>query len=104
MSILVNLEEVKQKMLRYGFHASDMTIHEFVEDELTPVITSNNDWISTKDKLPKGGQRVLACTKYGDVLEMLYTIQSHRWFVNGQLYDSETVTYWMPIPQPPKEV
>ena len=35
---LVKAEEVQSKMSYYGFHAVDMTIHEFVEDELTTIV------------------------------------------------------------------
>lgn len=33
----VSRKEVKEKMLKYGFKAPDMTVTEFVEDELPPV-------------------------------------------------------------------
>ena len=35
---LVDVNEVKEKLLKYGFSAPDMTISEFVEDELTVVV------------------------------------------------------------------
>lgn len=35
---LVDIAEVKEKLLKYGFSAPDMTISEFVEDELTILV------------------------------------------------------------------
>ena len=39
---LVSVDEVQKKMSYYGFHAIDMTIHEFIEDELTTILEANN--------------------------------------------------------------
>lgn len=38
---LVSADEVQKKMTYYGFRAIDMTIHEFVEDELTTVLEAS---------------------------------------------------------------
>ena len=35
---LVDIAEVKEKLLKYGFSAPNMTISEFVEDELTILV------------------------------------------------------------------
>lgn len=35
---LADIAEVKEKLLKYGFSAPDMTISEFVEDELTILV------------------------------------------------------------------
>jgi hypothetical protein len=37
---LIDRDEVKQKMIHYGFHAIDMTATEFCEDELRTVIAA----------------------------------------------------------------
>ena len=38
---LVNIREVRDKMIKYGFTAPDMTVTEFVEDELTAVLEAS---------------------------------------------------------------
>ena len=38
---LVNIREVRDKMIKYGFTAHDMTVTEFVEDELTAVLEAS---------------------------------------------------------------
>lgn len=37
---LIDRDEVKQKMIHYGFHAIDMTATEFCEDELQTIIAA----------------------------------------------------------------
>lgn len=43
----VSRKEVKEKMLKYGFKAPDMTVTEFVEDELSSVLPpiAKGKWI-----------------------------------------------------------
>lgn len=38
---LVDTREVRDKMIKYGFIAPDMTVTEFVEDELTAVLEAS---------------------------------------------------------------
>lgn len=45
MSDLVEREIVREKMLKYGFTAPDMTVHEFIEDELPSVTQKYGKWI-----------------------------------------------------------
>lgn len=45
----VNRQAVKEGMIKYGFHAPDMTVTEFIEDELPPVtpkIPTSDDYVS----------------------------------------------------------
>ncbi len=48
----VSRQAVKDRMIKYGFHAPDMTITEFVEDVLPPVTPAFN-WIPVSKKLQK---------------------------------------------------
>ena len=43
----VSRQAVKNGMIKYGFHASDMTVTEFVEDELPPVLPKREqgEWL-----------------------------------------------------------
>lgn len=50
----VSRQKVKEGMKKYGFHAPDMTVTEFIEDELPPVIPkvpTSGDCVSRKDLL-----------------------------------------------------
>jgi hypothetical protein len=65
-----------------------------------------SEWISVKDRLPKNRTRCLVCrydwvtkTRFIDIL----------WFYRAWLVApdygvaDDTVTHWMPLPEPPKE-
>ena len=50
----VSRQAVKEGMIKYGFHAPDMTVTEFIEDELllaTPKISTSDDCVSRADLL-----------------------------------------------------
>lgn len=69
-----------------------------------------NDWISVKNKLPEKEQKVLFYVKERD--EIFAGCFSLR-FENNQFefvenldgwnFFEETITHWMPLPEPPKE-
>lgn len=40
-SIIRELDEIKKAMLKYGFKAPDMTVHEFVEDEVSVILEAS---------------------------------------------------------------
>lgn len=76
-------------------------------------VTDNNvgcKWISVEDRLPTDNSEVLVC-RYNSKL-CFCTIQIDRydgygkWDELNSLYDTNiwSVTHWMPLPQPPKEV
>ena len=43
MKGLISRKAVKEQMIKYGFHAPDMTVTEFVEDMLTEADRGGND-------------------------------------------------------------
>lgn len=70
-------------------------------------LMGNNGWVSVNDRLPKDGQ---------DVLGYLYNGEETRIapvnYDKGTWYDCvmnctvaiNSITHWMPLPEPPKEV
>jgi len=61
------------------------------------------EWISVKDKLPDGHDRVLAFCDEGIYTGYLSPIKS--WFCSCECFEGsyiEGVTHWMPLPPPPK--
>lgn len=61
-------------------------------------------WISVKDRYPEDQQHVLIAYKYSDYVSIGYFDEGFaEW---DSLYDNEIVRpdYWMPLPEPPKEV
>lgn len=71
-----------------------------------------NEWISVKDKLPDYGEEVLAIlsgrpNEFVTLMEayMLAAYYPEAWFVDEYPdWDDAQVSYWMPLPEPPKEV
>ena len=61
------------------------------------------EWINVDDRLPpKGAKPVLTYNGYRIIVAKYYRVQK-RWIreVDGRwMYD--TVTHWMPLPDPPK--
>lgn len=68
-----------------------------------------NGWISVKDKSPEINQRVLLATNEKRSIVTGYRLspagKNEPWFHTdlGLWCGTETVTHWMPLPEPPKE-
>lgn len=59
-------------------------------------------WIPVSDRLPESGQRVIVSRKDGRVEQGVYLGVNGWWKVYGT--NTKSVTHWMPMPEPPKEV
>ena len=53
-----------------------------------------NGWVSVKDRLPELGTVVLVAKDIGSVNTTYFGVNGFR---------DESVTHWMPLPEPPKE-
>ena len=62
------------------------------------------EWISVKDKLPEPWKQVLIYSRYNFCEVALYIGIPGKWRVtwNHDMLDTDSVTHWMPLPQPPK--
>ena len=76
------------------------------------------EWISVKDRLPEGMDRVLALFEDGGIMDAQYEdciddesrFGTYRGyydpdtlgFVDGEWIPYECVTHWQPLPEPPK--
>lgn len=74
-----------------------------------PTVPVGGDWVNTKDRLPEEQKEVLIYLPEYDSVEMaaLFTIPSmnlREWAQNEDAYMFDEVSYWMPLPEPPKEV
>lgn len=58
------------------------------------------DWISTKEKLPSPGERVIACFD-GYVCEAFYSKKTERFEIHGKTFCSIFPQYWMKMPDVP---
>ena len=64
-------------------------------------------WISVEERLPEENAEVLCCCKMqkGDVYYTLGVNYRNGWSFDNDPYaeHDQTVTHWMPLPEPPKE-
>lgn len=58
-------------------------------------------WIPVEERLPEEHKRVLCYMVYGQGL--LTIVQDNEWLGDEWEIDSDCVTHWMPLPEPPKE-
>ena len=63
-------------------------------------------WIPVTKRLPEEWVDVLVWSEYGFCETAVYLGIRGRWLVswNHDMLDADTVTHWMPLPEPPKEV
>ena len=61
-----------------------------------------NPWISVRDELPKEEGKYIVCTERGSV----YCTRFYKGCGYEGIFKTDTnthITYWMPLPEPPKE-
>lgn len=63
-----------------------------------------NNWISVKDEMPQDGVQVLVYSKHKWVA-IGSTIKGYKVkrFYDGDGCSWNSITHWMPLPEPPKE-
>ena len=66
-----------------------------------PYPPAQQRWIPVSERLPERRRRVLCWLSYPDVEEI---IVENQYYGNGMwMVESEAVTHWMPLPEPPEE-
>lgn len=66
-----------------------------------------NGWVSVKDRLPKDGQDVLGYLYNGEETRIApFNYDKGTWYdcVMNCTVAINSITHWMPLPEPPKEV
>ena len=77
---------------------------EVIADGLIAHGVTVQEWISVKDRLPEPWKQVLIYSRYDFCEVALYIGIPGKWRVtwNHEMLDADSVTHWMPLPQPPK--
>lgn len=62
-------------------------------------------WIPVSERLPEDWENVLVFSKYGFCETAVYLGIPGKWRVtwNHEFLEENSVTHWMPLPEPPKE-
>ena len=77
---------------------------EYLADHLISHGVTVQEWISVKDRLPEPWKQVLIYSRYDFCEVALYIGIPGKWRVtwNHDMLDADSVTHWMPLPEPPK--
>lgn len=64
-----------------------------------------NKWIPVTERLPEEWVPVLVNSKYGFITTAIYIGIHGKWrFTQTHVFfEYDSVTHWMPLPEPPKE-
>ena len=78
-------------------------IYEFADCLLANGVTVQ-EWISVDDRLPEPWKQVLIYSRHDFCESAFYIGIPGKWRVtwNHEMLDADSVTHWMPLPQPPK--
>lgn len=92
-------------------HRDDM---DFIEDAPTidaqPVKRGEmSEWIRCSERMPEANEDVLVVINPGDYqsIHIGYMYNEGDWMIDGEFWYEEgdpSITHWMPLPEPPKEV
>ena len=92
------LIELLDEKLNFEFLSHQI---EALADHLLANGVTVQEWISVKDRMPKGGAIVLCNTDY--FVEVLqWDERADMWVDQYRSYRKNYVTHWMPLPPPPK--
>ena len=100
MDVREKLVELIESARYWGSGTSEEIADYLIDNGVTV-----QEWISVKDRLPEAGEYVVCIAKrnpFSMFMPMVAIIEKNGW-VNpmAEQYISE-VTYWMPLPHPPK--
>lgn len=78
-------------------------IYEFADCLLANGVTVQ-EWISVKNRLPEPWKQVLIYSLHDFCESAVYIGVPGKWRVtwNHEMLDADSVTHWMPLPEPPK--
>ena len=78
-------------------------IYEFADCLLTHGVTVQ-EWISVTDRLPEPWKQVIIYSLHDFCESAVYIGVPGKWRVtwNHEMLDADSVTHWMPLPEPPK--
>ena len=96
VSVAINHDAIKEKMIKYGFSAPDMTVHEFVEDVLPSVsicadaISIGNviEWLKNNDIIKLSTQEKIARKELRELQSISVAEKVGRWKID---HDKEVI-------------
>ena len=83
----------------YGFPNTNQVADHIIRNGVTV-----QEWISVDDRLPEPWKQVLIYSRHDFCESAFYIGVPGKWRVawNHEMLDDDSVTHWMPLPEPPK--
>ena len=91
------------KALRRGLFSNELL--QIAADKIEELENKSTEWINVKDRLPEEDTRVLVVVsdeKFKCVKQYVPKLDTDRIFDGRWVRWSKHVTYWQPLPEPPK--
>ena len=98
--------DVREKLMQ--LIAETIELYPSEREELADGLIANGvtvqEWIPVKDRLPEPGKQVLIYSRYDFCESAFYIGVPGKWRVtwNHEMLDADSVTHWLPLPQPSK--
>lgn len=108
MDVREKLVELIKDGIRKGLRARGDDRLDYSFEDIADYLISHGvtvqEWISVNDRLPEPWKPVLIYSRHDFCESALYIGVSGKWRVtwNHEMLDADSVTHWMPLPQPPK--
>lgn len=100
MSRYIDVDELLENMRQHKQHSVPF---EYIKSMTPAHVAPVPKWISVKERLPEEGEDVLVYLGEG-IFEICWTLKDGFWETRDSYLDTDAVTHWMPLPEPPKEV
>ena len=99
MDVREKLAELIESARYWGSNTS-----EEIADHLISHGVTVQEWISVKDRLPEPWKQVLIYSRHNFYESAVYIGVPGKWRAtwNHEMLDADSVTHWMPLPEPPK--
>ena len=104
MSDLISRSELIEDIKRRKYIDKPLEeIFETIIDEQPTVEPVRGEWIPVSERLPKRGEQVMVCNRYGSVFVSAITYMNAKVFSTGECHDFGKhygVVAWQPLPAP----
>lgn len=102
MKKYIDLDDVRKDPVKQ-FVDSAAIMMDFLENRVPAAdVVPAQRWISVKKRLPDVEQDVFVYTVSG-TREACWLTSDGYWQASARMLDKDSVTHWMPQPEPPKE-
>ena len=100
------VERLEEEKYQNSFFGSELLINKAIEIVNQVAEEYNNGWIACSERLPRIGEQVMVCNRYGSVFTSHITYLNPRVDIHGECHDFGShygVIAWQPLPEAYKE-